>query len=263
MSDVAIAEEPATKLVDKDFDLPADLYIPPDAMQVILEVFEGPLDLLLYLIRKHNLDILDIPVADITKQYVEYVDMMRELRLELAADYLEMAALLTEIKSRMLFPRSKDSEEAEEDPRAELVRRLQAYEQIKIGASSLEELPRLNRDFFAMSIQVPEGNLEKPQPNVELNELLSAFKDVLTRTDLQASHNIEFETLSVRERMSKILSIAREDKFLDFNSFFDYKEGRLGVVVTFLAILEMVKDRILELVQLESFAPIYVRAVIC
>jgi segregation and condensation protein A len=243
--------------------LPVDLYIPPDAMEVILEIFEGPLDLLLYLIRKHNLDILDIPVAEITRQYTEYVDLMTQFRLELAADYLEMAALLAEIKSRMLLPRPPELEGEEQDPRAELVRRLQEYERIKVAAEQLEQMPRLGRDFFTVSATPPKFDLDKPQPYVDLREILLAFKDVLKRIDHKAMHEVQREGLSVRERMSRILTNLAGDKFIDFVDFFDLSEGRLGVVVTFLALLELLREMMIELVQTEAYGPIYVRAPGC
>lgn len=244
-------------------ELPQDLYIPPDALLVVLDVFEGPLDLLLYLIRKHNLDILDIPVAKITAQYVEYVEVMRVFKLELAAEYLEMAAILAEIKSRMLLPRPPTEEEEELDPRAELVRRLQEYEQIKSAAMNLEAMPRVGRDFVKAQSKPPSFNLVRPQPEVSMDELVQAFQDVLKRVDLQVAHNIEREQLSVRERMTIILSKLEGDSFVEFSNFFDAEEGRLGVVVTFLAILEMTKERVLELIQSEPFAPIYVRLAAC
>lgn len=240
-------------------ELPEDLYIPPDAMRVILEVFEGPLDLLLYLIRKHNLDILDIPVARITHQYVEYIELMQYMQLELVAEYLEMAALLAEIKSRMLLPKPKSLDEEEIDPRAELVRRLQEYEQIKSAAEKMSVLPRMGSELFASSVCLPDLSAVKAHPDVDLKELLYAFKDVLKRADLQTAHNIEKEVLTVRERMSRILRQLQSDKFVNFVDFFDYSEGRLGLVVTFLAILELTREWVLELVQSEPFAPIYVR----
>ncbi len=243
--------------------MPADLYIPPDAMEVILEIFEGPLDLLLYLIRKHNLDILDIPVAEITRQYTEYVDLMTQFRLELAADYLEMAALLAEIKSRMLLPRPPEASAEEQDPRAELVRRLQEYERIKIAAENFENMPRLGRDFFTVSASPPKFDIDKPQPYVDLKEVLLAFKDVLKRIDHQAMHQVQREGMSVRERMSNVLSKLDGDRFIDFVEFFDLSEGKLGVVVTFLALLELVREMMIELVQTEAYGPIYVRAPGC
>ena len=238
---------------------PEDLYIPPDAMRVILEVFEGPLDLLLYLIKKHNLDILDIPVAKITHQYIEYIEIMKFMQLELVAEYLEMAALLAEIKSRMLLPKPKNMEEEEVDPRAELVRRLQEYQQIKAAAEKLSELPRLGCEMFGSSAALPDLSVNKVHPDVDLTEILYAFRDILKRVDLQTAHNIEKEVLTVRERMSRILRQLQTDKFVNFVDFFDYSEGRLGLVVTFLAILELTREWVLELVQSEPFAPIYVR----
>jgi len=238
---------------------PEDLYIPPDAMRVILEVFEGPLDLLLYLIKKHNLDILDIPVARITHQYIEYIELMQYTQLELVAEYLEMAALLAEIKSRMLLPKPKNMDEDEVDPRAELVRRLQEYEQIKVAAEKMAAMPRLGCDMFSSSVSIPDLSVAKVHPELDLTELLYAFKDVLKRADLQIAHNIEREVLTVRERMSRIMRQLQTDKFVNFVDFFDYSEGRLGLVVTFLAILELTREWVLELVQSEPFAPIYVR----
>lgn len=240
-------------------DLPEDLYIPPDAMRVILEVFEGPLDLLLYLIRKHNLDILDIPVARITQQYIEYIEMMHYMQLELVGEYLEMAALLAEIKSRMLLPKPKEDNEDETDPRAELVRRLQEYEQIKSVAEEMSKLPRLGADMFVSSAKLPDVEHEKVEPEIDFKELLHAFKDVLLRADLDTAHNIEREVLTVRERMSRILRQLEADKFVNFVDFFDLSEGRSGLVVTFLSILELTREWVIELVQSESFAPIYVR----
>lgn len=243
--------------------LPPDLYIPPDAMEVILEIFEGPLDLLLYLIKKHNLDILNIEVAEITRQYMEYVELMTVFRLELAADYLEMAALLAEIKSRMLLPRPNADLEEEEDPRAELVRRLQEYERIKTAAEHLERLPRFGRELFQATASTSDVEIVKLHPSVDLKEILLAFKDVLKRVDMKTAHTIQREVLSVRERMSRVLGALAGEKFIDFSAFFDIDEGRLGVVVTFLALLELLKEALIELVQNESFGPIYVRAVGC
>lgn len=241
-------------------ELPQDLYIPPDALEVFLEAFEGPLDLLLYLIKRQNLDVLDIPIAEITRQYMEYVDLMKDLRLELAADYLVMAAMLAEIKSRMLLPRPVH-EEDEEDPRAELVRRLQEYERYKKAAEDLSELPRLHRDLFQVIVNPPDYKKEKPQPDVELKELLLAFKDVLKRADMYSHHHIQLEPLSVRERMSKVLEqVKNSSDFLPFNSLFSYEEGRRGAVVTFLAILELLKESLLEIVQTEPYEPIHVKA---
>ncbi len=243
--------------------LPMDLYIPPDAMEVVLELFEGPLDLLLYLIKKHNLDILNIPVASITHQYMEYVGAMSGLRLELAADYLEMAALLAEIKSRMLLPRTVDATGEEVDPRAELVRRLQEYERFKIAAEKLDQLPRMERDLFIASADTSKLTFERPHPEVDLTEVLLAFKEILRRADLQSVHTIQREVLSVRERMTRILSALEGENFIEFIQFFDVTEGRLGVVVTFLAILELVRETMIELAQNEPFGPIYIRAAGC
>lgn len=244
---------------NKYTELPQDLYIPPDAMRVILEVFEGPLDLLLYLIKRHNIDILDIPVAKITQQYVDYIELMKVLQLDLVAEYLEMAAILTEIKSRMLLPKPKEEVDEDYDPRAELVRRLQEYEQIKTVAAQLDTIPRLGRDLYICSAATPDVNVEKPLPTVELSELLYALKDVLQRVDLQTAHNIERESLTVRDKMSKIMARLEDDKFVNFVDFFEYSEGRVGIVVTFLAILEMAREWVIELVQAEPYAPIHVR----
>ncbi len=239
-------------------ELPKDLYIPPEALEVFLESFEGPLDLLLYLIRRHNLDILDIPIADITRQYMEYVEVMKELHFELAADYLVMAAMLAEIKSRMLLPRPVSDEEDEDDPRAELVRRLQEYERFKKAAEDLSDLPRMERDNFAVSVNVPELSIRKVHPTVDLKDLMFAFKDVLVRSDMYTHHHVQMEPLSVRERMSIILGQVQADKFIPFTDLFDPKEGRLGVVVTFLAILELVKESLIGLIQTQPYEPIHV-----
>jgi segregation and condensation protein A len=243
--------------------LPTDLYIPPDAMEVILEIFEGPLDLLLYLIRKQNLDILNIPVAAITEQYMEYVELMTSFQLELAADYLEMAALLAEIKSRMLLPKPPSVEGEELDPRAELVRRLQEYERIKTAALNLDQLPRWGRDIFPVKAALPKFEVNRIHPDVDLKEILLAFKDVLKRVDLKADHHIQKEGLSLREKMSHVLSKLEGEKFIDFVDLFEFNEGRLGIVVTFLALLELLRQSMIELVQSELFAPIYVRAPGC
>jgi len=240
------------------FELPKDLYIPPDALQVFLEAFEGPLDLLLYLIRRQNLDILDIPIAAITRQYVEYVEMMKELQFELAADYLVMAAMLAEIKSRMLLPRPVSDEEDEEDPRAELIRRLQEYERFKNAAEQLNELPRMERDNFHVSVIVPSLNVRKLHPMVEMRDLMFAFKEVLVRSDMYSHHQVQLEPLSVRERMSIILERIKPEKFIEFTELFDIREGRLGVVVTFLAVLELLKETLIDLVQTEPYGPIHV-----
>jgi segregation and condensation protein A len=240
--------------------LPQDLYIPPDALEVFLEAFEGPLDLLLYMIKRQNLDILDIPIAQITAQYMEYIDLMKELRLELAAEYLVMAAMLAEIKSRMLLPRPVEEDEEIEDPRAELVRRLQEYERFKQAAEDIDILPRMGRDLHQAKAEVIERNVVKIEPDIDLKELLMAFKDVLRRAEMFTHHQIHMEPLSLRERMSSVLSTVTSDEFTDFTRLFDVKEGRMGVVVTFMAILELIKESLLELVQSEPYAPIHVKA---
>ena len=242
------------------FDLPRDLYIPPDALQVFLEAFEGPLDLLLYLIRKQNIDILDIPVAEITKQYMGYVELMKSVRLELAAEYLVMAAMLAEIKSRMLLPRSAEAEEEEDDPRAELIRRLQEYERYKAAAEGLDELPRVGRDISVPRLDAPEARARKLLPEVSLEEVLLSMAEVLRRADMFESHQVTREALSTRERMSEVLERLKGNGFVAFVSLFSAEEGRLGVVVTFMAVLELIKEQLVELVQNEPFAPIHVRA---
>jgi len=240
--------------------LPQDLYIPPYALQVFLEAFEGPLDLLLYLIRRQNLDVLDIPIADITQQYVDYIEMMQELQLELAGEYLLMAAMLAEIKSRMLLPRSEEREEDEDDPRAELVRRLQEYERYKKAAEDINALPRMERDHIQVSAEVTERKIKVEPPDVKMQELLLAFKDVLSRAVMFAHHHIQREPLSVRQRMSEVLSALASDNFTGFSDLFDPEEGRLGVAVTFIALLELLRERLIELVQAEPYSPIHVRA---
>ena len=252
----------ATLLGNTITELPRDLYIPPDALEVILEIFSGPLDLLLYLIRKNNIDILDIPVAEITKQYVHYIEIMKVFQVELAAEYLEMAAILIQIKSRMLLPKPENTEE-EADPRAELVRRLQEYEQFKKAAENLNDLERFERDFYLVSAKPPEITVSKPQPEVDLSEVLQAFYAVLNKAELEMSHCIQLEALSVRERMSSVLSQLEDSKFTELTNCLIPKEGKLGVIVTFLAVLELLKESMIELVQAEPFAPIYVRAVLC
>jgi len=238
---------------------PRDLYIPPDALEVFLEAFEGPLDLLLYLIKRQNLDILDIPIAEITRQYMEYIDLMQDLRLELAGEYLVMAAMLAEIKSRMLLPRPVETAE-EDDPRAELVRRLQEYERFKKAAEDIDRLPRVDRDVFPAAIAAPQNKVVRLVPKVELREILHAFQQVMTRAEMYAHHHILLEPLSVRERMSNILSGIDTEKFTDFSALFTVEEGRRGVVVTLLAILELLKESLIEMIQTDSFGPIYVKA---
>ncbi|WP_178106676.1 segregation and condensation protein A [Pseudomonas mangiferae] len=229
-------------------------------MEVFLEAFEGPLDLLLYLIRKQNIDILDIPVAEITRQYMGYVELMKSVRLELAAEYLVMAAMLAEIKSRMLLPRSSEAEVEEEDPRAELIRRLQEYERYKAAAEGLDGLPRVGRDILVPSVAAPDARARKLQPDVSLDELLVSMAEVLRRADMFESHQVTREALSTRERMSQVLERLRGGAFVPFVALFAAEEGRLGVVVTFMAVLELVKESLVELVQNEPFAPIHVRA---
>jgi segregation and condensation protein A len=239
--------------------LPEDLYIPPDALEVFLDAFEGPLDLLLYLIRKQNLDILDIPIAQITAQYMEYVELMKEIKLELAAEYLVMAAMLCEIKSRLLLPRPEAAEDEHADPRAELVRRLMEYERFKQAAQDIDGLPRLGRDSFTVQADVASEHIRRIPPTVELAEVLSALRDVMRRADLFTSHRVERESLSLRERMSRVLGLVQGGGFVAFEALFDVTEGRAGVVVSFLAILELVKAATLELVQSDAYAPIHVR----
>ncbi len=240
--------------------LPLDLYIPPDALEVILEQFEGPLDLLLYLIRKQNLDILEVNVSDITEQYMLYVDLMKSVQLELAGEYLVMAAMLAEIKSRILLPRPKEVEEEEEDPRAELIRRLQDYERFKKAAEDIEQLPRMGRDTYEIEIKSPEYTAEKMHPDVDFKELMLAFSDVLHRANMHTEHEIVREKLSTRERMSQILSNLQHGQFVPFTRLFTVEEGRSGVVVTFLATLELIKEQLIEIVQDELFGPIHVKA---
>ena len=241
-------------------ELPRDLYIPPDALEVFLEAFEGPLDLLLYLIRRQNLDILDIPIAEITRQYMSYVELMKDLRLELAAEYLVMAAMLAEIKSRMLLPRPvSDDEEDAPDPRAELVRRLQEYEQFKEAARGIDALPQVARDVFPAKVSAPDMQAAERPAEVDLAELVAAFAEVLERAEMYSHHQIRREALSVRERMSETLLRLREDRFLALEALLRPDEGRAGVVVTFLAILELLKASLVELAQAEPFAPLYLR----
>lgn len=241
-------------------ELPKDLYIPPDALEVFLEAFEGPLDLLLYLIRRQNLDILDVDVSEITSQYMAYVELMDVEHFELAAEYLVMAAMLAEIKSRMLLPRSKEEDEEEEDPRAALIRRLQEYERFKEAAEGIDELPRVGREVFQASAEPPDRSLTRPEPEVELKELLLSLSEVLRRADMFESHHVEKERLSTRERMAQVLDALGHKQFVPFVSLFRIEEGRLGVVVTFLAVMELIKESLVEIVQSESFGPIHVKA---
>jgi segregation and condensation protein A len=241
--------------------LPRDLYIPPHALEVFLEAFEGPLDLLLYLIRRQNLDILDIPLAEISRQYVEYIELMKEMQFELAGEYLVMAATLAEIKSRMLLPRSSsDDDQEEEDPRAELVRRLQEYERFKQAAEDIDSLERLDRDVSVARAEVVERRVVTKLPDVTLKELLLVLKEALTRSEMFAHHHIQREPLSVRERMSAVLSSLERTRYVEFVKLFDPVEGRIGVAVTFLAVLELLKESLIDVVQAEPFGPIHVRA---
>jgi segregation and condensation protein A len=242
-------------------ELPKDLYIPPHALEVFLETFEGPLDLLLYLIRRENLDILEIKVAEITEQYMSYIGLMNALQLELAGEYLVMAAMLAEIKSRLLLPRPVDAEDDEEDPRAELIRRLQEYEQIKSAAENIEELPRLERDIHLAHAGRPELVREHADPEVDLKDVLIALAHVLRRAEMFEHHAVQLEPLSVRERMSGVLARVNESRdFVPFGQLFTPEEGRRGVVVTFLALMELVRESLVDFVQNEAFGPIYVRA---
>jgi segregation and condensation protein A len=240
--------------------LPQDLYIPPEALKVFLEAFEGPLDLLLYLIRKDNLDIADIRVAEITRQYVEYIDLMQDMQLELAGEYLVMSAMLAEIKSRILLPKPPGIAEDEEDPRAELIRRLQEYERYKQAAEDIDALPRLGRDVFQASAEPIEKKVVTLPPEVELKDLIAAFQDVMKRASMYAHHHVQMESLSVRERMSSVLSKVNSTHFTSFMDLFTVEEGRMGVVVSFLAILELVKESLIDLTQAEPYAPIHVKA---
>ncbi len=240
--------------------LPEDLYIPPDALEVFLEAFEGPLDLLLYLIKRQNLDILNISVAEITAQYMQYVELMKTLNFALAAEYLVMAALLGEIKSRSLLPRQTEELDDEGDPRAELIRRLQEYERYKQAAEDIDELPRIGRDVFIAEASPPEYRKEIPPPDVDLKDVLLALQDVLQRADMFESHQVEREKLSTRERMSEVLEYLDDTRFVPFEKLFTAEEGRLGVVVTFLAILELIKEQLIELIQHEPLGSIHVKA---
>ncbi len=240
-------------------ELPSDLYIPPDALEVFLEAFEGPLDLLLYLIKRQNIDILDIPIAEITAQYMQYIELMEVLQLELAGEYLLMAAMLAEIKSRMLLPRPVDEEE-EEDPRAELIRRLQEYERYKQAAEDLDNLPRYERDIFGTIVEFPDKRILHEPPKVSLTTLLTVFAEVLSRAEMFSHHHIQREPLSVRERMSMVLERVKADEFTDFKDLFTVEEGRAGVIVALLAILELLKESLIEMVQNEINGPIYIKA---
>jgi segregation and condensation protein A len=241
--------------------LPKDLYIPPQALEVFLEAFEGPLDLLLYLIRRQNLDVLDIPLAEITRQYMKYIELMQDLQLELAGEYLVMAATLAELKSRMLLPRATIADDgSEEDPRAELVRRLQEYERFKRAAENLDILPRLERDVWTAGAELRDRKIVRLVPQVTLQEMLLAFREVVVRNEMFAHHHVQRERLSVRARMTDIVARLATASFVDFVQLFTPEEGRMGVAVTFIAILELVREGLIDIVQQEPFAPIHVRA---
>ena len=237
---------------------PQDLYLPADALEVVIEAFEGPLDLLLYLIRKQKIDILDIPIAQITHQYVEYVELMQRLHLDLAAEYLVMAAMLAEIKSRMLIPRH-EVEQDEEDPRAVLVRRLQEYERFRDAATRLDERPRLERELYLVQARIEDAEPLQDETVVDLSQLLSAMRDAMLRVDQRRNLQLVPETLSVRDRMNQVLTRVRSGEYVRIEEFFSVDEGRAGLVVSFLAILELVRDRILVVVQTEPFSPIHVK----
>jgi segregation and condensation protein A len=242
-------------------ELPRDLYIPPQALEVFLEAFEGPLDLLLYLIRRQNVDILDIPIAEITRQYTQYIELMQDLQLELAGEYLVMAATLAEIKSRMLLPRPPSAGEiGDEDPRAELVRRLQEYERFKRAAIDIDALPRLERDVWSASAELKDRPVARVLPQVTLQEMLLAFKEVAMRAQMFAHHHVRREGLSVRERMSDVLAALERGSFVPFAELFRPEEGRAGVTVTFVAILELVRESLIDIVQAEPYAPLHVRS---
>lgn len=241
-------------------EIPKDLYIPPDALEVFLEAFEGPLDLLLYLIKRQNIDILEINVADITDQYMAYVDLMQSNQFELAAEYMVMAAMLAEIKSRILLPRQTEEEAEEDDPRMQLIRRLQEYERYKQAAQDIDELPRLDRDIHRAGAALPEIERIAPEPDVDLNEVLMTLAKVLKRADMFEHHQVQRETLSTREKMSEILVRITAEKFVPLVSLLIREEGRLGVVVTFLAVMELLKDSLIDIVQSEPFGPIHVKS---
>jgi segregation and condensation protein A len=241
-------------------EMPRDLYIPPQALEVFLEAFEGPLDMLLYLIRRQNLDILDIPIAEITRQYMRYIELMQVLQLELAGEYLLMAATLAEVKSRMLLPRIGGEEAADEgDPRAELVRRLQEYERFKRAAEGIDRMPRLDRDTWVATAELADRKVVRVPPQVSLQEMLLAFQEVLSRSDMFAHHHVQREPLSVRQRMTDVLSALTANAFVDFVQLFRPDEGRLGVTVTFVAILELMREGLVEIAQAEAYAPLHVR----
>ncbi len=241
-------------------EMPRDLYIPPQALEVFLEAFEGPLDMLLYLIRRQNLDILDIPIAEITRQYMRYIELMQVLQLELAGEYLLMAATLAEVKSRMLLPRPRSEAAAEEsDPRAELVRRLQEYERFKRAAENLDRLPRMERDTWVAMADIHERKVLRAPPPVTLQEMLVAFQEVLSRSEMFAHHHVQREPLSVRQRMTDVMSALASREYVEFTRLFRAVEGRLGVTVTFVAVLELLREGLIEIVQSAPYAPLHVR----
>ena len=243
----------------QQFAIPADLYIPPDALQVFLETtFEGPLDLLLYLIRRHNLDIININVSQITEQYIAYIELMDTHQFELAGEYLVMAAMLAEIKSRSLLPRQAAEEDDEEDPRARLIRQLQEYERFKNAAEKVDELPRMGRDTFNLQMDMPDVKQARPQPAVAMSELLEAYRQVLKRADMYEHHHITREALSTRERMTQIMTRLQDRNIIDFHDLFEPAEGRIGVVVSFLAMMELVKEKLVQIVQAQEFGPIHI-----
>lgn len=258
LNDAAIARIEGKPVIE----LPQDLYIPPEALRVFLDTFEGPLDLLLYLIRRHNLDILAINVAAVTHQYIAYVELMKASGIDLAAEYLLMAAMLAEIKSRSLLPRQQDSndEEGEDDPTAQLIERLQAYERLKKSAAALDELPRYGRDWFSPQPALPEIPPRVVYPDVALEEMLSAFGQLMARASLNERHQVTREALSTRERMTMIMTRLSSEQFTPFEALFSLEEGRAGVVVTFMALLELAKERLVEIVQNEPLSPLHVRA---
>ncbi|NNJ72911.1 MAG: segregation/condensation protein A [Enterobacterales bacterium] len=239
--------------------IPNDLYIPPDALEVILEVFEGPLDLLLYLIRRQNIEIIDIPIAEITAQYMVYVDLMKALDLELAAEYLVMAAMLAEIKSQVLLPKPESLDDDEDDPRADLIRRLQEYERFKQAAEDIDTLPRLERDFHVVAVKAPEFKIKKQEVPVDMKELMIALTDVLGRAELFSSHHIQRDVLSVREKMASILDKLNSRDFMLFYQLFEPKEGKMGVVVTFMGMMELLKEKLIEVIQAEPYGPIHLK----
>ena len=241
-------------------ELPKDLHIPPDALRVFIELFEGPLDLLLYLVRRQNIDILEVEVAEITKQYIDYINLMEALEIDLAGEYLAMAAMLTEIKSRMLLPRVEDNEE--EDPKEELIRRLQEYEEIKCAAGVIERLPRVERDIHLLSVEKPVIEEDIPEVEVDLKEVLIAFSAVLRRAEMFSKHQVEYESLSVRDSMASILTkLNLQDGYLSFHDLFEAEYGRMEIIVNFLALMELLRESLIDLVQTEAYSEIHIKVV--